>query len=283
MYRPLCTSKDVTLFQEDVTTLNTALNEKHLTFQPTKCKQMLFSYGNVPPRFPVNITLGNTTLEIVQTAKLLGVLFDSKLSFVPHYRMAITKAKRAIGTVNRKFCKSDPPHVFRHVFTSCILPALMYAIEIWLPAAQYCRENIEKVQRHMARIVQNDYRSPYLQLIQAVHWLPLWRRILIIQLGLFFKYYHGYRFVPRYVFPAPHRQNLRAIEAGVTHVSNVYLPSHTNATGNQFFYATSKIWNSLPGQYVNHIRFSNFKRYIRSQALVDRLTDRNLLPNTNIR
>ena len=35
--------------------------------------------------------------------------------------------------------------------------------------------------------------------------------------------------------------------------------------------------------YVNHIRLSNFKRYIRSQALVDRLTDRNLLPNTNIR
>lgn len=67
------------------TTLNTINNlgkKNYINFNPSKCKFTLI--GRHYLKRPPSIKLGNHSLTHPQEMRILGVIFDSKLSFLPH-------------------------------------------------------------------------------------------------------------------------------------------------------------------------------------------------------
>ena len=68
------------------------------------------------------------------------------------------------------------------------------------------------------------------------------------------------------------------------HELDVSMPRSSTATyENKFYHSVSKMWNIIPAQYVTRGRLSKFKRYVSSQAFLDLLTEKRLLPTVDCR
>ncbi len=267
--KPTSTDHHLAEFQSDIDNVCTGVETDHLSFQPPKCKYMACSYSNREVAVSRDMNIRGTKLERVYQWRYLGVTLDSKLSFIPHTRLAVVKAKRAMGALSRSFGKTAPTSVLLQVYSTCILPAFLYGIEVWYPSAKYCKIDCERVHRQMSRALCNNYVLPYADLLSILHWCPLWRRVIVFQLRLFYKLYYGLHFAPATCLPRPvGRRSSR-----LTHSCAVELKFTKATTGNQFFYRVSKLWNLLPDRVVTS-GFREFSLFIESDQFLEHLQSR---------
>ncbi len=120
-------TSDFPVLQRDVDKVNGAVNDVHLSLQPPKCKALLFSVAPVVDSSPFPLTLAGEHLEWVTEWKYLGVILDRKLSFSSHSRTVVTKAKRAIGVLCRKFRFRATTTVLNRVHPTVLNRLLLYA------------------------------------------------------------------------------------------------------------------------------------------------------------
>jgi hypothetical protein len=69
---------------------------------------------------------------VVQELRDLGVLFDTKLSFVPHINCVTAKASGLLGLVNRTL-KEFSVEAHKLVYCSIVRSVLEYASVVWSP------------------------------------------------------------------------------------------------------------------------------------------------------
>ena len=126
-------------------------------------------------------------------------------------------------------------------------------------------------------------RSTYRDLLHTLNWKPIWQTLMISRLCLYYKQYHLLRYAPRYLFPAPREPVHNTRNAEPNHEFVVSMPRTTTVTfDNKFYHSVSKMWNIIPDQYVTR-GLSKFKRYVSSQAFLDKLTEERLLPTVDCR
>ncbi|MCP4494208.1 MAG: RNA-directed DNA polymerase [Gammaproteobacteria bacterium] len=275
LFKPIPNSIDVTTFQSDVSVLQDVIQQIHLSFQPPKCKALILSYGNRVDHSDVDLYLSGVKLEVVTDSRYLGVIVDRKLSFVPHSRAATVRSKRAIGALCRKFRKTAPVSVLERVYKVCILPALLYGVEVWFPGVKHCKVNLERVQRLMARLLCNDFTSSYDSLLDRLGWVPIWKRVLYFRMRLF------YKLLLSSTFSALLPLTVSRHSARLSHSRPVSLYCKKTSTANSFCFIASKIWNVLP-DYVVTGSFMAFCNYIKSSAFFYLLASKNLLPNVDV-
>ena len=128
----------------------------------------------------------------------------------------------------------------------------------------------------MARLLTNNFALPYSSLLSNLSWSPLWRRVLTMQLCLFYKLYHGIHFAPTDCFPSS--SNRRS--ARLSHSKTVSLHARTVTTNSQFFYRISSLWNVLPDAIVT-APYSVFKSYVESEQLIALLSARGLITSVD--
>ncbi|MCP4494297.1 MAG: reverse transcriptase family protein, partial [Gammaproteobacteria bacterium] len=275
LFKPIPSRNDLIAFQGDINVLHGAIQQIHLSFQPPKCKALIMSYGNRVDNSEIELYLSGMKLEVVTESRYLGVVIDRKLSFVPHSHAAAVRAKRAIGALCRNFISKAPVSVLERVYKVCILPALLYGVEVWFPGAKYCRVNLERVQRFMARLLCNDFTSPYDSLLDKLNWVPLWKRVLHLRLRLFYKLLLSSTFSALLPLTASRHS------ACLTHSRTVSLKCKKSSTANSFCFTVCKMWNSLP-DYVVTSSFTDFCKYIKSRMFFDLLSSKNLLPKVEL-
>ncbi|MCP4489266.1 MAG: hypothetical protein GY820_18430, partial [Gammaproteobacteria bacterium] len=275
LYKPVPNQSDIVEFQSDLKLLLDAVNDQYLLFAPPKCKCIVFSYSPRPVDFPP-LYLGTDALERVNEWRYLGVILDSKLNFIPQTRATVVKGKRAIGALCRKFRNYAPNHVLLKVYLTCIVPAFLYGVEVWYPSTKYCRMDLERVHRMMARLLTNDFVSHYEYLLDVLKWNPIWKRVLVFQMRLFYKLVHSSSFVTL-LPPQTNRRSMR-----VNNSRTVNLTSLKAATCNLFFYRAVKIWNTFP-EHVVAFSLKSFIEYLKTAEFITLLRDNNILPVVSIR
>jgi len=91
-----------------------------------------------------------------------------------------------------------PPDVKTLAYTSLIRPHLEFASATWDPYTAHDINQLDKVQRHAARFVKNDYRrtTSVSGLVRDLGWQSLEDRRKNSHLPLFYKGLHGLSAIP---------------------------------------------------------------------------------------
>ncbi len=264
MAKSLPTESSIDEFQADVDSVEGSISTDLLELQPAKCSAMLLSVAPRACGLPKPLLLKGVPLPEVQEQKYLGAILDRKLSFVPHCRAATTKAKRAIHVLCRKFRGRAPSDMLKRVYSCCILPALLYGMVVVYPGNKYCRRELEKTQRLMARYLTRNYLDSYEVLLQRLGLIPIWKMVFWSQLELFRKLVS----VPLFSHLLPPAQGRRS--ARLSHSKLIVFQFAKVSLRHLFFYRIVRVWNSLTEAQVS-MTLTWFRSFIRSEPFLSRL------------
>jgi len=89
------------------------------------------------------------------TVRWLGVHFDWKLHFQKHATILAACGKNAVSglTMLANTVQGLSQTHLHHLYLACILPKILYACPVWWSGHQYQIKPLEKVQRHVLRLI----------------------------------------------------------------------------------------------------------------------------------
>ena len=229
-----------------------------MRFNASKCQVLCITNKRKP--VISEYTVHGQVLEVVPSAKYLGVHLDSHLNFNSHID-AITK--RANGT--RAFLSRNLSHcgpkVKEIAYTTFIRPSVEFASSVWDPHTKRNIQKVEKVQRGAARFVAGDFRrtSSVSDMISALKWPTLQDRRLQSRLVLMYKIYFDLVDIDWKQHLTPHSSSTRG------HSSRFFVP-HTLSSvyTSSFFPRTIRDWNILQKDPAAFPSLDAFKSALRN-------------------
>ena len=125
----------------------------NLSLNIKKTKYMLFTLRK-KPRSREDIFIDHEPIEKVEHFKFLGVIIDSKLSWVDHIQFMKKKISKGLGILcNAKRVLKLP--ALLTLYYSFIYPSMLYCIEIWGFASKECLMSILRLQKHAVYIIKS--------------------------------------------------------------------------------------------------------------------------------
>jgi len=130
LYRTIKSLEDTLILQRDLDALSKWEIDWSMEFHPEKCKFLRITNKNKPVVSEYQIH--GKTLELVDSAKYLGVNIHKKLSWKPHVNSICHKAnqKRAFLQRNLRGCNKS---IKAKCYDIYIKPIIMYASPVWNP------------------------------------------------------------------------------------------------------------------------------------------------------
>jgi len=134
------------------------------------------------------LTLNGTLIPVVEQTKFLGVIFDNKLTFLPHIRYLKEKCVKSLNllrVVAHTSWEADQ-HTLLHLYRSLVCSKLDYGSVVYTARESYLRV-LDPIQNHALRLCLGAFRtlSASSMCVQANE-PPLYtqRRMLSIQYSL---------------------------------------------------------------------------------------------------
>ena len=189
VYHQISSSDDSASLQKDLDALQDWEDKWLMRFNSSKCQVLQITNKRKP--LPATYTIHGQVLEVVDSAKYLGVHLDTRLTFNTHVD-AITR--KANGT--RTFLSRNLSHCSQKVkeaaYTMFIRPSVEFASSTWDPHTHRNIRKVEQVQRNAARFVVGDYQrsSSVSDMIKSLNSPPLQERRLQSRLVMLYKIYH---------------------------------------------------------------------------------------------
>ena len=100
------------------------------------------------------VTLNGEMISSCNSAKLLGVIIDERLSFQDHVDSVVSKCNQRIFALRKlKSYGTDRSSLLRY-YSAMIMSVLVYACPAWFPLTdKQCRHDLESVQRRVVEII----------------------------------------------------------------------------------------------------------------------------------
>lgn len=122
---------------------------KKMNYSAEKTKAVIFTRQKIS--HPLDLQLNGKQIEISESAKLLGVTLDSRLTWKPHIENQVTKSKRLLFLLN-KCCKLKwglKSKALHQVWSGVIEPILLYGSPAWASCvpSKWLQSKLESVQR----------------------------------------------------------------------------------------------------------------------------------------
>ena len=132
--------------------------DNDMQLNPRKCKEMLIYFGKKFSKDTVPlIRMKNDEIERVNTFKLLGVVFNCKLTWDDHVTYMLKKVSKRYYFIYQLARTGIPQRDIVIVYISIIRSVLEYACAVWhcgLTGTQ--SDDIERVQRRCLKIIYPD-------------------------------------------------------------------------------------------------------------------------------
>lgn len=183
------TLEDARILQGDINTIIDWCLRNKLQLNTTKCFMISFTRRLDVTYQYFNYNINGSSIQKVNSMRDLGVMFDSKLSFVNHFNIITKRAYKFLGFISRSLYKFKNIRTYMTLYNLYIRSILEYCSVIWNPHYQSHIDRLERVQRKFTRIVYRKFHYPYeaynmrlmrLDLLSLEH-----RRILSDELMLF--------------------------------------------------------------------------------------------------
>ncbi|XP_030062635.1 uncharacterized protein LOC115472484, partial [Microcaecilia unicolor] len=167
------------------------MSQRHLKLNMTKTELLIFSPIPTSPLPPFSISVDGSLILPVSSARNLGVIFDSSLSFSTHIQQ-IAKTCRFFLYNIRKIHPFFSEHSTRTLIHTLVTSRLDYCnlLLAGLPLSHLFP--LQSVQNSAARLVFHQGRFTHTApLLRSLHWLPICFPILFKLLLLTYKCTHS--------------------------------------------------------------------------------------------
>ena len=106
-----------------------------VTFNATKTKTMIVSRsGTMHPQSPL-LTICDTVLKESDDLVILGVTFDSKMSFEKHLCLVSRPVSQRLGILRKSWRVFHDKSLLERCFRGFVLPVLEHSSAVWCSAA----------------------------------------------------------------------------------------------------------------------------------------------------
>lgn len=100
-----------------------------------------------------NYQINNVLINRPDTFKDLGVIFDSKLSFIPHMNYIVQQSFKTLGFICRTGRNFTSTNTIKMLFNTFVRSKLEYACVAWSPGYEAHVRNIENIQRRLMKFL----------------------------------------------------------------------------------------------------------------------------------
>ena len=218
-----------------------------------KSKFIIFSYRK---HFSLDtIRFGTNCISSTDSTKFLGIHVDNHLNFKPHVHSICNKISKVIGMLFR-LNTVLPLDALKTLYSSLLVPHLLYGIEIWYGILQLNDDMIFKLQKKAIRAVNclpyNSHTNDYFKSMKLLKLNDLYKQRVLFYMSKSELVLNHQNF---------HNHETR-------NVNNIPLPFYRKArTQSTIFYEGINLWNNLP-QSIKVIRTEGaFLKSIKSSFL----------------
>lgn len=134
-------------------------DENDLQFSVKKCKFLII--GKDYQKRPPTIKLGNISLKNVKELKILGVTFDSKLSFLPHLKIVQNKVNNVTVAISR-FSGHNwgmSPKQLQAIYTRALERIIIYGSPVWYSDRTDVKGKLRAIQRTPLLKISKAFRT----------------------------------------------------------------------------------------------------------------------------
>ncbi len=261
IYKRISTPDDSLSLQKDLDALQEWEAKWLMRFNASKCQ--VLQVTNKRKIIPASYTIHGQILEVVDSAKYLGINIDSRLNFNAHIDSVTKKANstRAFLSRNIKHCNRK---VKEAAYTMFVRPTVEYASSVWDTHTQRNTKKVEQVQRSSARFVMGDFdrTSSVTAMLKDLHWPSLQDRRLQNRLIMLYKIRFGLVDIPWNSYLTQLSSSTRG------HQSRFHQPHANSAVYScSFFPRTIRDWNNLVIDPAKHHSLNAFKSALRDTSL----------------
>jgi hypothetical protein len=147
--RVIDTTDDITLLQSDIIRLSSWCEHNLMHINIKKCIHMKFTRKqNVTQSY---YHIDGCNLIEVENTRDLGVLFDNKLTFVPHMENIVKRASRILGFVIRSTKSFRRSATKILLYNSLVKSILEYCSVVWRPHYATHSLRLERIQKRFTR------------------------------------------------------------------------------------------------------------------------------------
>uniref|UniRef100_A0A6I8SJP5 Reverse transcriptase domain-containing protein n=1 Tax=Xenopus tropicalis TaxID=8364 RepID=A0A6I8SJP5_XENTR len=262
---PSLTAETETQISNCLLAISNWMNQRHLKLNLTKTELMIF-LPKPGPTPPFSISIDGTLINPVDSARCLGVIFDSSLFFSNHINTPVKTCHfflRNIAKI-RPFLSTATAKLLMHAL---ILSRLDYCNLLLTGLPNSHLSPLQSILNTAARILLlSSRRVQALPLLKALSWLPIKQRISYKLLLLTFKALHSSapHYISSLVSPYVPGRLLRSSQS-----NRLVAPPTTTAVSRlkPFCLAAPYIWNALPDFLRRESSPSLFKTKVKDYLL----------------
>ena len=139
--------------QTIVDDLSKQISEAKFKLNETKCKELRIGFCKPRAMFDP-ITVNGKSLEVVDSAKILGLSISSNLKWNNHIDQIISKARKRLYSLSQLKRANVGMKELVLFFTTCIRPILEYASPVFHNSlTNYLSQDLERIQKRALRII----------------------------------------------------------------------------------------------------------------------------------
>ena len=179
LYLVVGSESDAITLQNDLDKLAAWEHKWQMEFHPDKCKCIRVT-RNTMHIINTSYTLNGHTLEVVDSAKYLGITITKDLRWSKHINNITKTAKGKLAFLQRNI-RLQSPKIKTIANKTFIRPSLEYTSTAWDPYIKEDINNIEAIQRRAARWTLNKHRrgpdsESVTAMLHRLKWTPLIER-----------------------------------------------------------------------------------------------------------
>lgn len=253
--RKIKSSEDQAKLQEDLDSLAAWETQWDMAFHPDKCQVLQVS---TKAKIESSYTLHGQRLDIVQSAKYLGVTIQDNGKFDMHINTAINDGNKMLAFTRRNL-RVNSKTAKENAYKMLVRPKIEYAAAVWDPHNTDKITSLEKIQRRAARIVSNDHMrtSSVTEMIEKLKWPSLEQRRKAARLTTFYKITKGeVKVACKELKHAPSRSRRGHNQQYSREANRKDIRHHS------FFPRTIRDWNNLPQHIVDAKTADAFRGHI---------------------
>ena len=231
----------------DLTRINDWCKLWGMKLNPNKTQSMIISRSRTPnPQHP-ELSIDGTVLATCNSFKILGLTFDSKLTFEKHIRNVASGISQKIGILRKCYKIFGDQTIMLNCFNSFILPCFEYCAPVWASAAD---SHLKLLDNNMNAI---KFLIPNLK-------TDLSHRRQISSLCLLHRIYYAPNHPLHTSLPDLSHPVRITRQTEVANSITFDIQRHrTNQYARCFIPATVKVWNTLPSVVVESVDVQKFK------------------------
>lgn len=254
-------SSPVASIKENVEKLNSDLNNVHLwatenglCLNPLKSKCLLIHKKTVVPLIEDNILIDNKKIDIVQTARNLGVVFNSNLTWANHISTLVGQIYVKLRTL-WSVQHFTPINVRILLAKAYLIPSITYGCELFSNCDSISKRKLEVLYNNIIRYIhglkKRDQVSAYSKTIYGVTFGSFLKiRVLLFLQKLI------YTQKPDYLFE-------KISFARSARGKRIILPKFRCLVSEwQFFITAIRLWNALPYNQQTNNNAISFREYL---------------------